>query len=212
MILNHKGGWWIKERPNVEEAEEGDLYTKKRHRPRRMERRAMGRDDGRWQKKQDGGRGRKAVETSQGKSLERQRLALELNRCQDKGRCNSLCTDKTPEDHDQRFHWPRSQKDIVHEEILKPPAQADQQVSRWWIDLEDLFPRCQEKSYSIGNVCTTQKMDCSTHNDSGEEGCVHPSYQHQRCIRAPLHTSGQRPEEVQPGDRLFRGGALASGA
>ena len=57
-----------------------------------------------------------------------------------------------------------------------------------------------------------QKKDCPIYNGTGEEGCVHPSYPHQRCIRAPLHTSGQRPEEVQPGDRLFRGGALASGA
>ena len=151
MILNHKGGWWIKERPKTEEAEEGDLYKKRGTSQRGRKRGAMGRDDGRWQKKQDGGRGCKAVETSQGKSLERKRLALELSRWQGKGRCNSLCTEKTPEDHDQSFHWPRSQKDIVHEEILKPPAQEDQQGSRRGMDLEDLFPRCQEKGYWKSN-------------------------------------------------------------
>ena len=42
MILNHKGGWWIKERPKVEEAEDGDPYKKKRHRPRRKEKKGHG--------------------------------------------------------------------------------------------------------------------------------------------------------------------------
>ena len=138
---------------------------------RGRKRRAMGRDDGRWQKKQDGGRGRKAVETSQGESLERQRLALELSRWQDKGRCNSLCTEKTPEDQGQRFHWLRGQKVTVKEKTLNPPGCTDQkQVSRWWIDRDDLFPGCHEKDNNISKIRMEQHEGSTPQREQGEEG------------------------------------------